>query len=137
MNSPNAHPIRDFIGGILLTIVAHVAFAILLGLLYGLFALVPRFDLVSLALYFWVAFIGISQIAYLVPLGFFFGQRSRREVCKGLVAGAILTLLLNGACTAMFWPYVGSMGSLGLAIGAGMLIGAGMIAAIGVFLLKR
>lgn len=40
-------------------------------------------------------FIGVTQIIYLLPTYFFFAKKQRRELCKGLIVGAVATVLLN------------------------------------------
>jgi hypothetical protein len=42
--------------------------------------------------------IGIVQLIYLVPLGFYFQRQGRHEWVKGLAIGGLLVALLNGAC---------------------------------------
>ena len=50
-----------------------------------------------LGLLYPILLIGVVQIVYLLPAYFFFARKKRREVCRGLMVGAIITVLLNVA----------------------------------------
>jgi uncharacterized BrkB/YihY/UPF0761 family membrane protein len=104
---PSANPIREFILGIVLTIALQVI-AIILGILliYGSIAVInalqlrPNSALPVIITGAPALFIGITQIAYLAPLYAYFAKRRRQEVGKGILLGAIVTLLINGSCFA-------------------------------------
>jgi uncharacterized BrkB/YihY/UPF0761 family membrane protein len=104
---PRANPILEFILGIILTIALQVI-AIVLGILliYGSIAIInvlrlrPNDALPVIVAGAPALFIGITQIAYLAPLYAYFAKRRRQEVGKGILLGAIVTLLLNGSCFA-------------------------------------
>jgi uncharacterized BrkB/YihY/UPF0761 family membrane protein len=106
MRQPSrANPILEFILGIVLTIALQVI-AIVLGILliYGSIAVInllrlrPNDALPVIVAGAPALFIGITQIAYLAPLYAYFAKRGRQEVGKGILLGAIVTLLLNGSC---------------------------------------
>jgi hypothetical protein len=50
--------------------------------------------------------IGVSQVLWMVPSIVYFRRHDRPELAKGLIIGAALTFLLNGACWAIFFPDV-------------------------------
>ncbi len=102
---PRVNPILEFILGIILTIALQVIAIILAVLLiYGAIGVISAFQLrPNDALPILIAgapalFIGITQIAYLAPLYAYFAKWGRQEVGKGIILGAIVTLLLNGSC---------------------------------------
>jgi hypothetical protein len=47
--------------------------------------------------------IGLSQLLYVIPAIIIYRKKNRPGIVKGLIIGAALTLLLNGACTALFF----------------------------------
>ncbi len=104
---PRANPILEFILGIVLTIALQVI-AIVLGILliYSSIAVInalrlrPNDALPVIVAGAPALFIGITQIAYLAPIYAYFAKRGRQEVGKGMILGAIVTLLLNGSCFA-------------------------------------
>jgi hypothetical protein len=99
------NPILEFILGIILTIAVQVL-ALILGIIaiYGAIALIGVLRLyVNSSWSIVIAgapalFIGVTQIAYLAPLYAHFAKRGRHEVGKGIMLGAIVTLLLNSSC---------------------------------------
>jgi Na+/proline symporter len=86
---------RDLIRGIFLVPALHIGFVMLLLLVGTIFdrpkILSSLFDL----LFYWM---GISQFVYLIPVILVFRRRRRFEMIKGIAIGAILTILVNGAC---------------------------------------
>ncbi|HEY6252057.1 MAG TPA: hypothetical protein VI685_19035 [Candidatus Angelobacter sp.] len=46
--------------------------------------------------------IGLLQISYVVPLWYVFRRRGRKRMAKGILMGAVFTLLLN----AIFWAVI-------------------------------
>jgi hypothetical protein len=98
------NPIIEFILGIILTIALHVIVIILsITLFYSTIALISVLRLnpdKSLVLILWAPtlFIGVTQIIYLAPLCAYFTKRGRNEVGKGIILGAIVTLLVNSSC---------------------------------------
>lgn len=48
-------------------------------------------------------FIGVSQLIYMIPAIIYFKRQGESETVKGLITGASVTLLLNAACTGIFW----------------------------------
>jgi hypothetical protein len=106
MRQPNRNnPIIEFILGIILTIAVQIlAFILGIMLIYGTIAIINILWLyVNSSWPIVIAgapalFIGVTQIAYLAPLYAHFAKRGRHEVGKGIILGAIVTLLLNGSC---------------------------------------
>jgi hypothetical protein len=96
---PRANPILEFIIGIVLTIALQII-AILLAvlLIYGSIAVINALPVIVAGAP--ALLIGITQIAYLAPLYAYFTKRGRKEVGKGIILGAIVTLLINGSCFA-------------------------------------
>ena len=48
-----------------------------------------------------VLFFGVTQLVYMIPAILFARHRGRRDIAKGLIIGAGITFLLNGACYGM------------------------------------
>lgn len=85
--------------GVLSTFVGH---AIALFTLYLLASVIMNFfsSLSNLLILFLYAVfgIGLTQFLYVVPLCFWLRKRERFDTMKGVMIGAVLTLLLNGSC---------------------------------------
>jgi hypothetical protein len=92
---------RAFVGGIFLVPALHIAFSIGWAIISALIiATVPFFnrDYNFFLLAYPVFLPGLIQTAYLIPAYTYFANKQRRETCKGIIAGAIIVLLLNSAC---------------------------------------
>jgi hypothetical protein len=105
--NPRNQAIREFLLGAILVLALQIIVGVLtVILIYGTIAIVSILKLnnpSSLPILLGGAptlFIGVTQIAYLAPLFAYFAQRGRREVSKGILLGAIVTLLVNSACYA-------------------------------------
>lgn len=48
-------------------------------------------------------FVGISQLAYIIPASVFYWRDGRRGVVKGLIIVAAITFLLNATCTVIIF----------------------------------
>jgi hypothetical protein len=103
MNQPNSN--RDFIGGLLLVAALHLAFTIiwfgisvLLTLIFPFFNRNYNFFLLFIP----IAALSLTQLIYLIPAYIHFTRKQRPEVGKGITLGAIVTLLINGACFSSF-----------------------------------
>ncbi len=123
MNQPN--PNRDFIGGLLLVPALHIAFTVIWFGISALLTMVFPFfnrDYNVLLLFIPIAIIGITQIIYLIPAYIHFTRKQRPEVGKGIILGAIVTLLINGSRFAM--------GTFGVGGGAPQLLIVGIVIAI-------
>jgi hypothetical protein len=48
-------------------------------------------------------FVGISQLAYILPAIIFYRRDGRSGVVKGLIIVAAITFLLNATCTVIFF----------------------------------
>ncbi len=85
---------RDLIRGIFLVPALHLGFILLILLMQSIF--MSR----AIGLIFSVFFqsIGIAQFVYLIPVMWVYQRRRRFEMIKGIAIGAILTILVNGAC---------------------------------------
>jgi hypothetical protein len=93
--------------GIALLVVCHLAYLMLVGLLLWLFP-VDFFSSSSqsqswsdplIALMTYSTFvIGLVQILYVLPLCLWLSRRRRFNTVKGVIIGAVITLLLNGSC---------------------------------------
>jgi hypothetical protein len=140
MTQNNAHPRRgDFIWGLLLVPALHIAFAIIwTGVAFVLGATIPffghsyNFILLGVPLFF----LGITQIAYLIPAYSYFANKQRWEVGKGLLAGGLLTALLSGIC---FGQMAGGivLDPTTVAVLLGGTVAATAIGLFGRFLLNR
>lgn len=45
-----------------------------------------------------LAFIGVIQLVYVLPYGIWLRRRGRSETLKGIMIGAVITVLINGGC---------------------------------------
>jgi hypothetical protein len=118
MNQPN--PNRDFIGGILLVPALHIAFTVIwFGISVLLTMVFPFFNrnYNVFLLFIPIVALSLTQIIYVVPAYIYFTRKQRPEVGKGINLGAIITLLINGAC----------FGSMGAGGGLPQLVIIGMI----------
>jgi hypothetical protein len=121
MNQPN--PNRDFIGGILLVPALHIAFTVIwFGISVLLTMVFPFFNrnYNVFLLFIPIVALSLTQIIYLIPAYIYFTRKQRPEVGKGITLGAIITLLINGAC----------FGSMGAGGGLPQLVIIGMILTI-------
>jgi hypothetical protein len=85
---------RDLIRGLFLVPALHLGFILLILLMQSIFMSQ------AIGLIFSVFFqsIGIAQFVYLIPVMWVYQRRGRFEMIKGIAIGAILTILVNGAC---------------------------------------
>ena len=90
-----------------------------------------------LGLLYPILLIGVVQIVYLLPAYLFFAKKQRREVCKGLIVGAVTTVLLN------FFPLIlvpltnGTVNAfLSLWVGATALVPL-IVGTIGILIINR
>jgi Na+/proline symporter len=90
---------RDLIGGIVLVPSLHLGFGLLLVLLRSL---VSRSNILDIMIFVDIVWLGITQLIYLIPVVLIFRRKQRSEVVKGISIGAILTILMNGACFSVF-----------------------------------
>jgi hypothetical protein len=96
MNRPNPKPppFWDFISGLVIVPVLHVAFIV-----------ASAFLMIILPFFLMLAFgIGLSQFLYLIPLILGCQRQGRLEAVKGILVAAFLTILLNGACGTIITP---------------------------------
>ena len=122
MNQPNSN--RDFIGGLLLVPVLHIAFTVIwFGISVLLTMVFPFFNrnYNVFLLFIPIAAFSLTQVIYLVPAYIYFIRKQRLEVCKGINIGGIVTLLINGAC----------FGTMGAGIGPLLVIGMILVGTIG------
>jgi hypothetical protein len=77
--------------------------------------------------------IGLSQWLYLGPALLYFQLKRRTEVVKGLLLGALLTILLNGSCFFVTMP----IGSAQLQVLTALLLSLGACLGIGFYCLRR
>jgi hypothetical protein len=87
---------RDLIGGIFLVLALHLGFLLLILLMQSIF-ISRALGLVFIIFFYWI---GIAQFAYLIPVMLVFWRRRRFELVKGIAIGAVITMLINGACFA-------------------------------------
>lgn len=135
MNEQNPHRTRDFVGGIILVLLLHIAFVIVLFVAGYLIAIlkVPFFnrDYNILLLFLPIVFISISQVIYLLPTYYYFSRKGRSEVCKGIVVGSLITFMVNGTCSGSL-----SFGGMNV-MSLGIAITAVAIGAIGIWWVTR
>jgi hypothetical protein len=81
--------------------------------------------------------VGLTQLLYVGPAILYFQGRRRSEVVKGLLLGALLTILLNGGCFILpgMAQLVG-LGSTQIQFFIALLVGLVILVAIGLYCLK-
>jgi hypothetical protein len=130
MNQPDSN--RDFIGGILLVPALHIAFTIIWFGISALLTMVFPFfnrNYNVFLLFIPIVTLSLTQSIYLIPAYIHFARKQRHEVGKGIILGAIVTLLINGACFAQMGNFGNAGGTPQLLIAAIiMLITIGLIA---------
>jgi hypothetical protein len=102
MSESNPHKF-DFSCGLVLVLALHIVFGILWFMIASLLiTTIPFFqgNYNFLLLGFPLFFLGITQIAYLIPAYAYFANKQRHEVGKGIICSAVLTLFINSACFA-------------------------------------
>jgi hypothetical protein len=107
---------RAFLGGIFLVPALHIAFSIVwTSISWLLVVTVPFFnrDYNVFFLAYPIFLPALTQIAYVIPAYTYFANKQRRETCKGIITGAIVVLLLNGACFGSMM--IGGIGTIDLA----------------------
>jgi hypothetical protein len=156
--NPRNHAIREFILGAILVLVTQIVLGIFsIALIVGMIGVIDTFHIsipdvsyipIPYASLLAIAgspflFIGITQIAYLAPIIAYFAERRRHEVNKGILFGAIVTLLLNSACFATpgilnttMYIGIGTYPTLALIIAIALLI-SGTIGWLGVLRVRR
>jgi hypothetical protein len=85
---------RDLIRGLFLVPALHLGFILLILLMQSIF-MSRVLGLIFLLFFNWI---GIAQFVYLIPVMWVYQRRGRFEMIKGIAIGAILTILVNGAC---------------------------------------
>lgn len=55
-------------------------------------------DILTVASYYSLNFIGLSQLIYVIPAILIAWRKGRHDILKGLIIGAAITFLLNAAC---------------------------------------
>jgi hypothetical protein len=90
---------RDLIGGIVLVPSLHLGFGLLLVLIRSL---ISRSSILDIMIFIDIVWLGIAQLIYLIPVVLAFRHKQRFEVVKGISIGALLTILINGACFSVF-----------------------------------
>ncbi len=92
---------RNIALGILLLIGMHLALLLLISLALFILSVIPTpfsSDYKWLPLVFIPFGIGISQLVYVIPVSLWLRQRRQFGLMKGVIIGAVITALLNGAC---------------------------------------
>lgn len=64
----------------------------------GLLALLHLIQIPLIPLFFSWLFVGISQLAYVIPAVIILGRKGRRDTQKGIWIGAGITALVNATC---------------------------------------
>jgi hypothetical protein len=91
--------------GMLLLVGMHILLGLLICLILFIISVVPTpisGNYNWLPLLFILAGIGISQLLYVVPVSLWLKSQRRFGLMKGVIIGAVITVLLNGGC----WLFV-------------------------------
>ncbi|MGB3292125.1 MAG: hypothetical protein WBB01_03915 [Phormidesmis sp.] len=84
--------------GIIVLMLCHVGAVLLLGLLIWSSSIIPVASQLAGIAVFGIFGIGLTQLLYVVPLCIWLHRQGRVDTAKGVIIGAVLTLLLNGGC---------------------------------------
>ena len=135
-------PLNGFTKGLLLVPFFHIVFSIIwfvisVGVVQSSVFPDLNKNYNFLGLLYPILLIGVVQIIYLLPAYFFFAKKQRREVCKGLIVGAVTTVLLNFS-PFVFVPLTNGTGTIPgfLWVGATALVPI-VLGTIGVVLINR
>ncbi len=93
--------IPDIMGGMVILLGCHLAYVMLARLTMFLAASalgVNSSQAVLAALGISILAIGLTQALYAVPICLYFNRQRQQAIVKGVLLGAVLTLLLNGSC---------------------------------------
>lgn len=91
------------VGGILLLVIFHTVLLLVVAiamLVVAFFKAEPDATDLEALLGMSILFIGVTQVLYVLPSYVWLHGQKRRRAAKGLVTGAIITLLLNAFCFA-------------------------------------
>lgn len=96
--------IAQIISGILLLLALHILAVTVFSLLVYVLNMLGIAAISQLnTLFIYAIFgIGISQLLYVIPLIIRLKQRQEWGMMKGVIIGAVLTVLLNGGCWLLF-----------------------------------
>ena len=90
--------ITEIIGGIFLLLGIHTLvfgfFVFLSSILASLFSFYTVTPIWGMS----ISLIGLSQFLYVIPIIFWLRRQQRWGLMKGVIIGAVLTVLLNGGC---------------------------------------
>lgn len=88
--------VRDILSGVFLLLGLHIAvIAILAVITY----LLNSFTNILIQILFFAVFgIGLFQLLYAIPVVIWFNRKRQWALMKGVIIGAVITALLNGAC---------------------------------------
>jgi hypothetical protein len=95
--------IKGIVSGIFLLMGLHLA-AVILGIIIGSISIGGIGFYIGSFLNLGFLGIGIAQLIYVVPAIIVLRRRREFAVLKGLIIGAIITALLNGACWLLIYP---------------------------------
>ncbi len=137
MSQHNRNSTSGFIGGMLLVLLLHLAFAVFWFVACYFATAVLKIPGISegynvlVLLFAPLVIFGIVQIIYLLPAYLYFAKKGRSEVCKGIVVGGLVTLMVNGACSG------GLLTGVGSAISVGVVATALIIGMVGIWSVTR
>lgn len=106
------HEINEIILGIFLLLGMHIAGFIVIFFLLFLLSIINSYIPSSIINYLisqyrffiWLFSPGLTQIIYVIPLVLRLKRQQRWGLMKGVIIGAVLTALLNGACWLSILP---------------------------------
>jgi hypothetical protein len=135
MSTQQPNQIRDFIGGIVLVPLLHIVFVsfwfcLSLALVSAIPVLNKNYNFMFLLIP--IVFLSITQLVYLFPTYRYFSGKGRSEVCKGILVGGLLTLMVNGACSGSIALGANATTPTLLIVGGALVIGT-----IGIWLVTR
>ena len=88
--------------GILLLLAAHLIAAIVIFLISVIFGAIYGGYASLMPLIFGIAGFFLWQLIYVIPLIIWLRRRRNMGMMKGIIAGAVVTALINGSCFLLF-----------------------------------
>jgi len=95
----NTNSAMNTVIGVLSVFLGHVlACALMFAIAFSISQVLPQSEELFIILFFAFFGIGITQLLYVIPLALWTRSKGRFDTMKGVIIGAVITVLLNGGC---------------------------------------